>query len=149
MDTQSEGSTIPRNPPPPDQSYLSQSDGSSFLWASLTTAGQCSSSSSNADGPSFTPGMLTLQCIGKSWSLRLVIIPPQVGVGGYRNHVGRPALEASTLPVGYRGGGPWVGIDPRMSHTRCQHSTTRLSRRRSLSGDLTRDVPHSKPALYH
>ena len=28
-------------------------------------------------------------------------------------------------------GGPWLGIEPR---TRCQHSTTRLSRRRSLTG---------------
>ena len=26
--------------------------------------------------------------------------------------------------------GPWLGIEPRTSRTRCQHSTTRLSRRR-------------------
>ena len=26
--------------------------------------------------------------------------------------------------------GPWLGIEPGTSHTRCQHSTTRLSRRR-------------------
>ena len=28
--------------------------------------------------------------------------------------------------------GPWLGIEPGTSRTRCQHSTTRLSRRRSL-----------------
>ena len=44
---------------------------------------------------------------------------------------GPPALEASTLPLGYRGGGPWLGIEPGTSCTRSQHSTTRLSRRRS------------------
>ena len=35
------------------------------------------------------------------------------------------------------------------SDTPSQHSTTRLSRRRSLTGDWTRDLPHSKPALFH
>ena len=59
------------------------------------------------------------------------------------------ALEASTLPLGYWGGGPWRGIAPRTSHTLSQHSTTRLSRRRTLTGDWTHDLPHSKPALYH
>ena len=29
--------------------------------------------------------------------------------------------------------GPWLGIEPRISRTRCQHSTTRLSRRRCIS----------------
>ena len=42
---------------------------------------------------------------------------------------GPPTLEASTLPLGYRGGGPWLRIEPGTSHTRSQHSTTRLSRR--------------------
>ena len=41
-----------------------------------------------------------------------------------------PALKASTLPLGYRGGGPWLGIEPGTSRTQSQHSTTRLSRRR-------------------
>ena len=45
--------------------------------------------------------------------------------------------------------GPWLGIEPGTSHTRSKHSTTRLSRRRSFTGDWTRDLPHSKPALYH
>ena len=87
---------------------------------------------------------------------------------------GAPALEASTIPLGYRGGGPWLGIKPGTSRTRsqysttrlsrrgpwlgikpgisrtwCQHSTTSLSRRRFLTGDWTRDLPHSMPALYH
>ena len=44
---------------------------------------------------------------------------------------------------------PWLGIEPGTSPTRCQHSTTRLSRRRSLTGDWTRDLPHSMPALFH
>ena len=43
---------------------------------------------------------------------------------------GPPALEASTLPLGYWGGGPWLGIEPGTSRTRSQHYTTRLSRRR-------------------
>ena len=38
-----------------------------------------------------------------------------------------PALEASTLPLGYRGGGHWLGIEHGTSRTRSQHSTTRLS----------------------
>ena len=29
--------------------------------------------------------------------------------------------------------GPWLGIEPRISRTRCQHSTTRLSRRPWIS----------------
>ena len=41
-----------------------------------------------------------------------------------------PALEASTLPLGYRGGGPWLGIEPVTSRIRSPYSTTRLSRRR-------------------
>ena len=45
--------------------------------------------------------------------------------------------------------GPWLGIDPGTSCTWSQHHTTRLSRRRSLTGNWTRDLPHSKPALYH
>ena len=45
--------------------------------------------------------------------------------------------------------GPRLGIEPGASRTRGQHSTTRLSRRWSLTGDWTRDLPHSKPALYH
>ena len=45
--------------------------------------------------------------------------------------------------------GPWLGIEPGTSRTRSQHSTTRLSRMRSLTGDWTRDLPHSKPALDH
>ena len=44
--------------------------------------------------------------------------------------LGPPALEASTLPLGYWGGGPWLGIEPGTSRTRSQHYTTRLSRRR-------------------
>ena len=44
---------------------------------------------------------------------------------------------------------PWLGIEPGTSRTRGQHYTTRLSRRRSLTGDWTRDLPHSKPALNH
>ena len=40
-----------------------------------------------------------------------------------------PTLEASTLPLGYRRGGPWLGIEPGTSRTRSQHSSTRLSRR--------------------
>ena len=43
---------------------------------------------------------------------------------------GPPALEASTISLGYRGGGPWLGIEPGTSRTRSQHSTTRISRRR-------------------
>ena len=39
------------------------------------------------------------------------------------------SLEASTLPLGYRGGGPWLGMEPETSHAWSQHSTTRLSRR--------------------
>ena len=35
--------------------------------------------------------------------------------------------------------GPWLGIEPGTSRTRSQPSTTRLSRRRSLTGDWTRD----------
>ena len=54
---------------------------------------------------------------------------------------GPPALDASTLPLGYREGGPWLGIEPRTSRTRSQYSTTRLSRRRSLTGDWTQDLP--------
>ena len=45
--------------------------------------------------------------------------------------------------------GLWLGIEPGTSRTRSQHYTTRLSMRRSLTGDWTRDLPHSKPALYH
>ena len=45
--------------------------------------------------------------------------------------------------------GHWLGIEPGTSRTRSQHYTTRLSMRRSLTGDRTRYVPHSKPALYH
>ena len=37
----------------------------------------------------------------------------------------------------------------RTSRTRSQHYITRLLRRRSLAEDWTRDLPHSKPALYH
>ena len=37
---------------------------------------------------------------------------------------GPPTLEVSTIPLGYQGGGSWLG-------------------------DWTRDLPHSKPALYH
>ena len=44
-------------------------------------------------------------------------------------NLGSPALEASTIPLGYRGVGPWLGIEPGTSCTRSQHSTTRLSRR--------------------
>ena len=44
--------------------------------------------------------------------------------------------------------GPWLGIEPGSSRTRSQHSTTRLSRR-FLTGDWTRYLPYSKPALYH
>ena len=44
--------------------------------------------------------------------------------------------------------GPWLGIEPGTSRTRSQHYTTRLSRRRSLTGDWTRDLPHLKQALY-
>ena len=44
---------------------------------------------------------------------------------------------------------PWLGIEPGTSRTRCQHSTTRLSRKRSLTGDWTWDLPHLMPALYH
>ena len=62
---------------------------------------------------------------------------------------GPPALESSTLPLGYRGGCPWLGIERWTTRTRSQHSTIRLPRRRSLTGDWTRDLPHSKPALYH
>ena len=40
------------------------------------------------------------------------------------------ALEASTLPLGYQGGGLWLGIETGTSRTRSQHSSTRLSRRR-------------------
>ena len=40
-------------------------------------------------------------------------------------------------------------IEPGTSRTRSQYYTTRLSRRRSLTGDWTRDLPHSKPVLYH
>ena len=36
--------------------------------------------------------------------------------------------------------GLWLGIEPGTSRTRSQHSTTRLSRRRSLTGDWTRDL---------
>ena len=62
---------------------------------------------------------------------------------------GPPALKASTMPLGYRGGGmmlwddfvqvslvtlvwcgPWLGIEPWSSRTRSQHYTTRLARRR-------------------
>ena len=43
--------------------------------------------------------------------------------------------------------GPWLGIEPGPSRTRSQHYTTRLPRRRYLTGDWTRDLPHSKPAL--
>ena len=39
-------------------------------------------------------------------------------------------FHPSTLPLGYRGGGPWLGIEPGTSRTRSQHYTTRLSRRR-------------------
>ena len=45
--------------------------------------------------------------------------------------------------------GPWLGIEHGTSRTRSQHSTTRLSMRRSLTGGWTRDLPHSKPALFH
>ena len=45
--------------------------------------------------------------------------------------------------------GPWQEIEPGTSRPRSQHYTTRLSRRRSLTGDWTRDLTHSKPALYH
>ena len=45
---------------------------------------------------------------------------------------GPPALDASTVPLGYRGGGPWLGIEPGTSRTRSHHFTTRLSRRHSL-----------------
>ena len=62
---------------------------------------------------------------------------------------GPPALEASTLPLGYLRGDLWLGIEPVTSCTRSQHSTTRLSRRRSLTGDWTRTLLHSKLALYH
>ena len=62
---------------------------------------------------------------------------------------GPSALGASTIPQGYRGGDPWLGIEPGTFRTRSQHYTTRLSRRRSLTGDWTRDLPHSEPALYH
>ena len=48
---------------------------------------------------------------------------------------GPPALYASTLSLGYRGGGPLLGIEAGTYRTRCQHSTTRLSRRRSFTGD--------------
>ena len=41
-----------------------------------------------------------------------------------------PALEASTISLGYRGRGHWLGIEPKTSRTRSQHSTTRLSSRR-------------------
>ena len=82
---------------------------------------------------------------------------------------GPPALEASTISLGNRGGGTgdWTRDLP---HTN-QHYTTRLSRRRYWglnpgppaleasttplgyqgggTGDWTRDLPHSKPALHH
>ena len=45
--------------------------------------------------------------------------------------------------------GPWLGIEPGTSLTQSHHSSTRLSRRRSLTGDWTRDLPHSKPTLFH
>ena len=37
-----------------------------------------------------------------------------------------PTLKDSALPLGYRGGGPWLGIEPGTSHTQKQRSTTRL-----------------------
>ena len=40
--------------------------------------------------------------------------------------------------------GPWQGIEPGTSRTRSQHSTTRISRRRSLTGDWTRDLPRTR-----
>ena len=40
-------------------------------------------------------------------------------------------------------------IEPGTSHTGCLHSTTRLSRRRSLTGDWTRALLHLMPALNH
>ena len=61
---------------------------------------------------------------------------------------GPPALDARTLPLGYRGGGPWLGIEPGTSRTRCQYSTTRLSRRRcfcsliSMLGVQLYDIAH-------
>ena len=42
---------------------------------------------------------------------------------------GPPALDTSTLPLGYLGGGPRLGFEPGTSPTRYQHSTTRLLRR--------------------
>ena len=37
--------------------------------------------------------------------------------------------------------GPWLGIGPGTYRARSQHYTTRLSRRRSLTGDWTQDLP--------
>ena len=36
--------------------------------------------------------------------------------------------------------GPWLGIEPGTSRTRCQHSTTRLSRRRSHVSDWLKRI---------
>ena len=36
-------------------------------------------------------------------------------------NLGPPALEASTLPLGYCGGGPWLGIETGTSRTQSQH----------------------------
>ena len=57
---------------------------------------------------------------------------------------GPPALEASTLPLGYRGGGPWLGIEPWTSCTRSQHSTTRLSRRRCSNNEESEESIHKE-----
>ena len=45
--------------------------------------------------------------------------------------------------------GPWLGIEPGTSRTRYQHSTTRLSRSRSLTGNWARNLPYSMTTLYH
>ena len=56
-----------------------------------------------------------------------------------RLYPGPPTLEASTIPLGYRGGGPWLGIEP--GPPVLEASTLPLG--------YTRDLPYSKPALYH
>ena len=61
---------------------------------------------------------------------------------------GPPALEASTIPLGYRGGGRWLGIEPGTFHTRSTHSTARLSRRRQLRIIKNTNVLINLPTLY-